>query len=404
MFAPHGRRSPRKLRFELLENRALLAFGAFAINLYEDVGGQPGQVIASDTVHVGDSFFVEITAQDLLPEPRGLGGVHLRMGWDPQVLKEIDVDFDPSTLITSKFPAFQMGTLDQEMGRIDDLGGGAALGFGVGGVIGRDGPERFALLHFQALDTPGSSPFVMRAGSHGISHFPPVWGAAGNFTFEQQTITVLHAAPDPIVPSDVVAGQAVSSPSLSNPTTEPLSESAADVAADENTEPVSVEITNPVQEPTFTMDASDQDRDVIITEFAGPAQLVTGAMPEAEFALTTTTVLSPSPASVASTNTAPPRTTPVSHPVQNFCVAAPTHNPADQPTKSSLAPFRRGVQTSIRSLAFVGPLLPHEHATRLVLAQPASQLTSLERTNSLDDELLNLLASDSNPQPRRRKL
>ena len=69
----------------------MLAVAAFAANLYQDVGGQPGALISNGTVHVGDTFFVEITAQDFSPNALGFAGVGLRIQWDPKALKEVEL-------------------------------------------------------------------------------------------------------------------------------------------------------------------------------------------------------------------------------------------------------------------------------------------------------------------------
>ena len=84
------------LCIESLEERQMLAQYAFEMNLYQDAGGEPGELIASDSVQVGDSFFVEITAEDLRAEPLGLRGLGLRIRWDPQAFEEIDTPFDPA--------------------------------------------------------------------------------------------------------------------------------------------------------------------------------------------------------------------------------------------------------------------------------------------------------------------
>jgi hypothetical protein len=65
----------RPLTFERLESRRLAASAEFNVNLYENVGGVLGDLIADDTVEVGDQFFVEITARDWDPATGGIRGV-----------------------------------------------------------------------------------------------------------------------------------------------------------------------------------------------------------------------------------------------------------------------------------------------------------------------------------------
>ena len=159
-------RDVTRLRIEPLEDRQMLAQYAFAMNLYQDAGGAPGDLITNDSVQVGDSFFVEITAEDLRAEPLGLRGLGLRIRWDPQAFEEIDTPFDPaasdSPLVTSKFPLYRGGDVDNANGVIEWLQGSAFLAMGAGDVIGVNGPERFALLHFRAEQLAQQSPLSMR--------------------------------------------------------------------------------------------------------------------------------------------------------------------------------------------------------------------------------------------------
>jgi hypothetical protein len=76
----------------------------------------------------------------------------------------------------------------------------------------------------------------------------------------------------------------------------------------------------------------------------------------------------------------------------NVCVAGPGLR-----TEGSLAPpvaARSELKTTVRSTSFVGPLLPHERATHLLLADPTNRLASLADPNQLDDELVDVLATD----------
>jgi hypothetical protein len=86
----------------------------------------------------------------------------------------------------------------------------------------------------------------------------------------------------------------------------------------------------------------------------------------------------------------------INAPSSNVCVAGPGLR-----TNGSLAPqnaARSVPQATARSTSFVGPLLPHEHATHLLLADPTSQLTSPADPNELDDELVDVLATDVDSQ------
>ncbi|MCU0981429.1 MAG: dockerin type I domain-containing protein, partial [Pirellulaceae bacterium] len=200
------------LRVEQLEDRRLLAQYAFAINLYADRGGAPGELIADDRIQAGEAFFVEITAEDLRTEPQGLEGLGLRVQWDPQVLEEIDSLFDPSApgsaVVTAKFPLFRSGWLDNRAGSIDLLHGMAFSSLGAGQVIGLEGPERFALLHFRAEQTAQDSPITIRP--RGVGFVPMREYTSEDLVFESQTISVLEASSslvtlDPSEPVEITA-------------------------------------------------------------------------------------------------------------------------------------------------------------------------------------------------------
>ncbi len=168
----------------------------FAVNLYADADGVPGDPIAGDTVQAGETFFVEITAEDLRPGGLGLGSMGLHIYWDPDTLREIDAPFNPrdpaSSLMTSAFPLARAGTLDNEAGRIRYLTGGALLSMDAGRAIGADGPERLSLLHFRALQAAEYTPLYLQpAGSVGF--IPMRRHAQTDLSFESQLITVVES-------------------------------------------------------------------------------------------------------------------------------------------------------------------------------------------------------------------
>ncbi len=182
-----------RLRLEALEARLPLAAAAFTVELYEDLGGVPGNLIVGDTVEVGDSFFLEIKAQEFDLASYGLRGVALDIAWDPSVIREIDEPFDPRKLVTSQLPASRSGTLDNAAGTIDNLAGACFLAGHVGWPIGNLGPERFALLRFRALSEAEGSLFSMREGRSSITQVPVSSLNAEHLYFEPQTITVVAA-------------------------------------------------------------------------------------------------------------------------------------------------------------------------------------------------------------------
>ncbi len=181
-----------RLRFEPLEERSLLAVAAFHINLYEDVGGTPGELIADDTVEAGEAFFVEITAREYDPDASGLGRVSLDIAWDPDVLEEIDEDVRDT--ITSNLPVIRTGALDNADGEITDLGGSSLLSSGAGRPIGNLVTEQFALLHFEATAPTEGSSITMSQGMSRVTTVPVASLSARHLDFETQTITVLASS------------------------------------------------------------------------------------------------------------------------------------------------------------------------------------------------------------------
>lgn len=198
----------RLMRCEQLEDRSLLAIAAFTVNLYEDAGGVPGQLISDDAVQVGETFFVEIMAREYDPLAAGLGGVALDIAWDPNVLQEIDVPFQPSDssspLVTQAFPLFRDGKLDNQAGTIDNLSGYAFLAGGAGRAIGNLAPERFSLLQFRALRPAEESRLSMSQGRTSIATVPVSSLSSANLYFEPQTITVVASdTATPVVETSV---------------------------------------------------------------------------------------------------------------------------------------------------------------------------------------------------------
>ena len=97
------------------------------IKLYEDNNGALGQEV-TDAV-LGNSFFVEILLGDIRVDAAGLLSAALDFGFAADVIQNIDDPFDPSDvnspLVTSDFPLFREGILDNANGLIDNLRGGS---------------------------------------------------------------------------------------------------------------------------------------------------------------------------------------------------------------------------------------------------------------------------------------
>ena len=144
------------------------------VRLYEDAGGVPGELIGTDTVAEGETFFVEIAAGDIRDAPAGIVDLDLDVRWDPDVLEEIDVPFDPtaltSTLVTSNLPLSRGGTLDNGAGTVDELRGSSQPADAMGAAIGNGALDPFSLMLFRAdQQTLGVLPFVVTLGDEGVS-------------------------------------------------------------------------------------------------------------------------------------------------------------------------------------------------------------------------------------------
>jgi hypothetical protein len=181
------------LRFESLEQRSLLTIAAFSIHLYEDAGGAPGAPIADNTVEVGEAFYVEVMARELHPVRAGFQGIALDFQWDPAVLREADDVFDPQQIVTGDLPVFQRGTLDNDLGTIENLSGYAALAFDVGRPIGNLRPERFALLRFEAVAASDETAIEMNQGRSRIATRPVSSLGSRDIDFERQVIHVVES-------------------------------------------------------------------------------------------------------------------------------------------------------------------------------------------------------------------
>ncbi|QDU27718.1 Calx-beta domain protein [Anatilimnocola aggregata] len=200
----------RNLWLESLEDRSLMATLNLVVNLYEDNAGSPGALITTDTVVPGQEFFVEITAKDTSTVPSGINGLALDVSFNSTAFEEIDSPFDPasvaSPLITSAFPLFRSGTLDNTAGTIDELRGGSSQSTSMGSPIGIATFERFALLKFRADAAVSNSPLVITIGSNGVT-FEDNTAFDNSPTIEAQTITVAAPALPTLSINDVTLSE-----------------------------------------------------------------------------------------------------------------------------------------------------------------------------------------------------
>ena len=176
------------------------------LNLYEDVSGTPGQTITGNSVEIGESFFAQITAEDLRDLPMGIGGLSIDVAWNPEIFQEIDLPFEPAEVVTDNLPLYQSGSLDQDAGRIDDLGGVSLRSMGQGQPIGTDGPEQFALLHFNAVGTTDSSFISLEIGASGVGVVEGSVDSPDDVVIQSPSISVVQTVAPPQIEVTAISG------------------------------------------------------------------------------------------------------------------------------------------------------------------------------------------------------
>jgi predicted outer membrane repeat protein len=134
---------------------------SFQLKLYEDNNGTVGSEITSNNAILGNSFFAEILVGDIRTNAAGLIINSLDFGFAADVAQNInnfaDIGNVNSPLITSAFPLFRGGTLDNTNGLIDNLSGGSVPQASQGTAIGINQLNRFSLLRFNVVGTRDNS-------------------------------------------------------------------------------------------------------------------------------------------------------------------------------------------------------------------------------------------------------
>ncbi|NCR59271.1 MAG: cadherin [Microcystis aeruginosa LL13-06] len=134
---------------------------SFQLKLYEDNNGVVGSEITGNNAILGNSFFAEILVGDIRTNAAGLIINSLDFGFAADVAQNInnfaDIGNVNSPLITSAFPLFRGGTLDNTNGLIDNLSGGAVPEASQGTAIGINQLNRFSLLRFNVVGTRDNS-------------------------------------------------------------------------------------------------------------------------------------------------------------------------------------------------------------------------------------------------------
>ncbi|WP_170915459.1 cadherin domain-containing protein [Microcystis aeruginosa FBCC-A68] len=134
---------------------------SFQLKLYEDNNGTIGSEITGNNPILGNSFFAEILVGDIRTNAVGLITNSLDFGFAADVAQNInnfaDIGNVNSPLVTSNFPLFRSGTLDNTNGLIDNLSGGAVPEASQGTAIGVNQLNRFSLLRFNVVGTRDNS-------------------------------------------------------------------------------------------------------------------------------------------------------------------------------------------------------------------------------------------------------
>ncbi|RIK82793.1 MAG: hypothetical protein DCC68_05345 [Planctomycetota bacterium] len=195
----HNRVGAGHFALEPLEDRRMLAVLNLDVNLLADVQGTVGTALPTDTVNVGDTFYVEITALDVGGASDGITGLSLDVAWDGAALELLNTPFDPvpfNGILTANFPLNRGGTLSAGQDSIDELAGMAMPNVDPpnnGFAIGNGSAQRFALLRFRADAPVTASAFNVSLGAGGVvfANGDPLDSAA----IDPQTITVASATP-----------------------------------------------------------------------------------------------------------------------------------------------------------------------------------------------------------------
>ncbi len=130
------------------------------INLFQDNNGTLGDLIGTNEAILGDNFFVEIKLGDIRTDAAGLVTAALDLGFAADVAQNINNFSDLTSILTSEFPLFPTGTLNNTTGTIDNLGAGS-LPPSFGSAIGVNTSDRFALLRFSTTDDRDDSQIVL---------------------------------------------------------------------------------------------------------------------------------------------------------------------------------------------------------------------------------------------------
>jgi hypothetical protein len=160
-----SRRRQRRLRFEALEERRLMANLNLGLEVIIDATTQAPGTDGIVDVPLGTTFSVRVTAEDVRTDGSASQGVialplDIAWGTDPAVIRYADPsppifpDEIPTTnsVVTPNFVLQRfVDSFDVNNGTIAGLRGGALPNAGAGQAIGKGAPGEFSLLRFEAV-------------------------------------------------------------------------------------------------------------------------------------------------------------------------------------------------------------------------------------------------------------
>jgi hypothetical protein len=190
----HNRLGGGHSALETLEDRRMLAVLNLDVNLVADVQGTVGTNLPTDTINVGDTFYVEITALDVGGEGGGIRSLGIDIAWDGDFVELLNTPFQPiptNGIITPNFPLNRGGTLEGTNQDITNLTGSSD---GENGFpIGNNTPVWFSRLRFEAQAPVTASAFTvsLRPGSVTFANGDTLDSVA----IDPQTITIVNETP-----------------------------------------------------------------------------------------------------------------------------------------------------------------------------------------------------------------
>lgn len=181
---------------------------SFQLKLYEDNNGTVGNEITGNNAILGNSFFAEIVVGDIRPNAAGVIINALDFAFAADVAQNInnfaDITNVNNPLVTSNFPLFRNGTLDNPNGLIDNLSGGSLPEGGQGTTIGINQLDRFSLLRFNVVGTRDNSSLTVTLDPSQIGF------ADGTFADPNATLTLTR----PITVNDAPIVSAINNVNL----------------------------------------------------------------------------------------------------------------------------------------------------------------------------------------------